>query len=140
MGFLVYVVTFLTPLTIHAANTCSQPQNNLLFGGICTVDSANNQNETLETCQLYTWKENGHWCYSLVKGNGNKYSSKKTSEKKFTSLTELEKELEKLKRGSQVKWSCHNQNKDKKYSMPPKNIVRKIQDFCQSLELILERE
>jgi hypothetical protein len=91
--------------------------------------------------ELYSWKSAQGWHFSLLTGtNRNKSCDEVKNDKATKSLAQLEENLNQLEWGEWVTWSSGSKAHliDKcELAMPPRDIVKQIQEHCNKSGLHL---
>lgn len=97
--------------------------------------------------ELYSWRLDGKWRYSLVEGTNRRKSYEEITSDKITlkGSSGLKAQLEKLPKGSQVIWTTgidpavikSANGKNPKLELPSGKRVRKIKKYCDKIGIKL---
>jgi hypothetical protein len=108
---------------------------------------AQNPQQAMKGYELYSWKRDGIWYYSLVAGTNRSRSYEEVTSEKNTikGTSALRAQLERLPKGTEVIWTTgidpsvikSATGKSPKLELPSGERVRKIKKYCDKIGIKL---
>src|SRR5437660_328002 len=99
----------------------------LLLG--CGVASAQPRSaHSMKGWELYSWRADGHWYFSLVAGTNREKSIEEITGAKIDGVAQLERKLTLLQVGEELAWGTgsHVRTRAKVFAAPPDPIRERI--------------
>ena|SRR5438094_5840584 len=90
--------------------------------------------------ELYSWRANGRWYFSLVEGSNREKSIEEITGAKIDGLQQLEQKLTLLQVGEEIAWGTgtHVHTRVKVFAAPPDSIRERVALRCARLGLKLD--
>jgi len=101
-------------------------------------DAAFSLSTSFKGWELYSWKANATWQYSLLVGTNRAKSFEEitAADSVITGEQALMDKIRTIARGDQIFWNMGN---IKGFEYPPADIIEKVQDLCEKRSIKLEK-
>ncbi|HZS41025.1 MAG TPA: hypothetical protein VFF06_29555 [Polyangia bacterium] len=110
----------------------------LLFGAAASAQPRGAH--SMKGWELYSWRADGRWYFSLVEGTNREKSLEEITGAKIDGVAQLEQKLTLLQVGEEIAWGTgsHVRTKRGVFAAPPDPIRERILTRCAKLGLKVE--
>jgi hypothetical protein len=114
---------------------------------LITVAAFGRQQPRMKGYELYSWKHNGHWHYSLLVGTNRSKSFEEITSSKTAHVgtAALISELKKLPRGEEILWMsdvrtgvAKPHNRAFSLELPSRQRIKRVKAHCEKLGIRLK--